>query len=71
MHRYVGKLVENQQDRFQDRKVISNMNVLVPANIITAESVAKYGVSEFKDNYTPHVTGSLDLCLSAVQETCL
>ncbi|XP_060589612.1 zinc finger protein 862-like [Ruditapes philippinarum] len=71
MNKYVGKLVENLQDRFQDRKVISNMNVLVPANIITAESVAKYGVNEFKDlvdHYAPHVTGSIDLCLSEYQQ---
>ncbi|XP_053377704.1 zinc finger protein 862-like [Mercenaria mercenaria] len=71
MEKYVGKLVENLHDRFQDKKIISNMNVLVPGNIISAESLAKYGVTEFKDlveHYASHITGSPDLCLSEYQQ---
>ncbi|XP_053385814.1 zinc finger protein 862-like [Mercenaria mercenaria] len=47
-NRYVNKLVENLENRFQDSEVLSAMSVVVPENICKSDSVAKYGNDQFK-----------------------
>ena len=46
MPEYIDKLTENLKDRFKNTEILGYMSVLIPSNICSAESVAKFGLSE-------------------------
>ncbi|WAR11569.1 ZN862-like protein [Mya arenaria] len=67
---YISRVVENVRDRFQDIPIVDSMSVLVPSNIASSVSIAKYGLVQFKclvEHFKPFI-GSPEMCLSEFSE---
>ncbi|WAR15188.1 DCA17-like protein [Mya arenaria] len=67
---YISRVVENVRDRFQDIPIVDSMSVLVPSNIASSVSIAKYGLVQFKclvEHFKPFI-GSPEMCLSEYSE---
>jgi len=43
---YINKLTKNLENRFSETGILECMKVLIPENICSTDSVAKYGVQE-------------------------
>ena len=65
--KYIHSVVQNLEDRFQEKHVISAMQVLVPANIATQTNLPSYGNEEvtlLADNFSAQLSIDTYECLS-------